>query len=356
MVQLSRILNIKRGRQLTAPRDYSPPQEDSGVQCSIRAIHYELGDLRSIEAIAGIDSLSSEFRSLRDGRLRHYAVGTGGPLQLAASCVSRTLTETACAPQEIQTVVLASERCLQTSRYEELNSFFSDMGLTRALPIGIYLSGCTNATVALRVASSIRQTEHLESVLVVGMDTLLPEAAHRVQAPGACVFSDAAVSFLVGPPGAGDFDVLGVEHVTSPQIGRLELRQNSLAAIRECMAGPRDAVKHLLARNGLRPEEIACFLNANLVYGLALAQAKMCGFKPSQCYLDNIPRFAHTYAGDPFINLRDACAQNRVADGEYVLLLGTAATSWGAVLLRKSKAIANGNTVHQTGLPDNSLR
>src|SRR5262249_13856548 len=185
--------------------------------------------------------------------------------------------------------------------------------------------------------SAIRQTEQLNTVLVVNTDTLPLEAEYRVESPGACVFSDAAISFLVGPPGEGDFDVLGIEHVAIPQIGRFELRENSFHTIRECMAGPRAAVQDLLSRAGLRPDQIACFLNANLVYGLTVAQARMCGFKTSQCYLENIPRFSHAYAGDPFINLRDACASKRVSDGDYVVLLGTAATSWGAVLLQKCK-------------------
>jgi 3-oxoacyl-[acyl-carrier-protein] synthase III len=312
----------------------APGTPSAASLCSFGALHYELGDLRDIGEIEGVDPNAGYMKVLRDGRVRCFSHSGLPPLDLAARCMHRTLEESGCTPADVDVLVLASDRLLETSSYPRLSELMTRLGLSRASIIGVGLSGCTNATVALRTAAALQSAEALGHILVVSVDTLPPDVAHRVQPQGTCVFSDAAVSFMVGPSGRREFDVLGIEHEPSHHIGLLDLQGDSIRAIRESLSGPRAAVQRLLARAGVRPGQVHKLFAANFVYGVALAQARMCGFRESQCFFDNLPRFGHTYAGDPFIGLEDYTTANR-QDGLF-LLLGSFTTSWGAVLVRRS--------------------
>jgi 3-oxoacyl-[acyl-carrier-protein] synthase III len=332
----ARLLSLRDGRSVEVLRqtpDGIRAAVSTDALCSFGALHYELGDLRDLSELEGIDPNAPYMKVLRAGRVQRFSESRLSALDLAAMCVRRTLEEARCDPRDVDALVLASDRLLQSTSYPQLNGFLDQLGLSRTSVVGVGLSGCTNATVALRTAAAFQRAERCRRILVVSVDTLPSDPEHRIQPQGTCVFSDAALSFMVSPPGEGEFDVLGIEHESALHVGHLDMQGDTVRAMRDALGAPRAAVARLLSRASLRPADIRGIFAANFIYGVALAQARMCGFKESQCYFDNIPRFGHTYAGDPFINLKDSVTST--GNRGLFVLVGSFTTSWDAVLVRR---------------------
>src|SRR5262245_7443057 len=131
---------VERGQLQRGEPDRGGPRD---AVCSFGALHYELGELRDLDQIRGVDLDAPYVSVLRSGGAVHFAQSMDEPLELAMRPVRRTL-ESAGDPREIEAVVLASDRLLQTHSYPDVSGFINRLGLGNATVIGVGLSGCTN--------------------------------------------------------------------------------------------------------------------------------------------------------------------------------------------------------------------
>jgi 3-oxoacyl-[acyl-carrier-protein] synthase-3 len=302
--------------------------------CSVAAIAYALGELRDIGEIEELRDEPEVLAALRNGGLKDYSVTTRSPLEQAEMSVRKTLQQRF-NNEPINALIYASESPWSEGLYVQLNQMLVQLGLRDAYPVGVSLSGCTNFSMAIRLAASLIQAEGLHNILVVCSDRA-PDGGRRTMRPGVCVFSDGAVSCLVGRAGAGEFDVLQIRHENAPEMGEFNLERDAGNLILGIIDGIRKAVQGALLPTDSKPEHIRRVLLGNFARHIAKMYASLSGFSEEQCFFDNIPRFAHTYAGDPLINLCDSHRQNPLTPGDLCILLGIAVTSWGVLVLRKT--------------------
>lgn len=305
------------------------------IGCSIAAIAYELGELRDIGEIEELRNEPEMLAALRSGGVERYSVTTRSPLEQAELCLRKTLAQCGSETGPIEAVVYASESSWSVSQYALLNAMLVRLGLRNAYPVGVSLSGCTNFSTAIRVAAGLIRAEGLHNVLVVCSDKA-PQDGTRTMRPGVCVFSDGAASCLIGRAGAGEFDVLQIGHENSPEMGEFNLEKDAAGLIMGIIDGVRKAVERALLPLGKQPADIRRLLLGNFARHIATMYASLSGFSDEQCFFDNIPRFAHTYAGDPLINLCDSHRRIPLNSGDLCVLLGIAVTSWGVLVLRKT--------------------
>jgi 3-oxoacyl-[acyl-carrier-protein] synthase III len=306
-----------------------------GIGCSIGAISYELGELRDIGEIEELRNEPEMLTALRAGGLERYAVTTLSPLEQAEACLRKTLAQRDAETGPIEALVYASDSPWSVDLYPRLNGMLVRLGLHNAYPLGVSLSGCTNFSAAIRIAANMIRAEGLHNVLVVSSDKA-PQGGCRAMRPGVCVYSDGAVGCLIGRAGAGEFDILQICHENSLEMGEFNLEKDAAALIMAIIDGVRNAVERALLPLGKQPADIRRLFLGNFSKHVATMYASLAGFSDEQCFLDNIPRIAHSYAGDALINLCDSHRRTPLDAGDLCLLLGIAVANWGVLVLRKT--------------------
>jgi 3-oxoacyl-[acyl-carrier-protein] synthase III len=101
-------------------------------------------------------------------------------------------------------------------------------------------------------------------------------------------------------------------------------------------AGIRKATKLTLEAINKKPKDFRRIITNNYILPVAKQSVKLCGFDEAQGYYENIPRFAHTIAGDVMINLCDLHSKEPFKSDDLVFLLATSPSSWHTVALRKT--------------------
>lgn len=306
---------------------------------AVSGLAYEIGDLKPLESIEALRRSERSLISLRDKGVRRYAESELGPAAMAARAARRTLGITGVAPRDIDAVIYAStsfwEKRFTTER--EISWLLFELGLENAHPVGVFLPGCANASISIRMAANLVRAEGYRHVLVATADKVAPEHPEkRVMWPDVSVLSDSAASCLVGAAGTGSFDVLRMAHRSSPAMWDLDADSNLAAFLMGTVKGARRTAHAVLSAAEVEPAAIRRLITNNYNEPVMRMMARQCGFAEEQAFLDNVPRFAHGYAADTLINLADCTAHEPAAPGDLYFLLGTGHKNWGAALLRKT--------------------
>lgn len=297
------------------------------------AIAYELGELQDIERIKDLAEDPGLLEVFRIRGLGTFAESDVGARELARRVAERSLS--ACGvPREDFDVVLYATDLLPTEALfstTELNGLLNDLGLPNAYPLGVSLGACANFAPAIQIAASLVQTGGARNVLLVIVEKL-QEPHSRLMDLGMSVLSDAAVACVVRG-GSGAYEVLRVGRASTPAVQSLSLESDSRAFFAATATGVKRAVDDALGPFGMSRGDVARVLSNNYVSHIQKAFVQNAGFVATQCYFENVARFAHAFSADTLINLKDSEDERPLRAGERALLLGTAPTSWAAVLL-----------------------
>lgn len=303
--------------------------------CSIAGLAYELGEPALVAELPQL-AADQEARSLLlEGGLEHYAASTLSLSQLACRSMKRTLEAAGVSPDAVDMVLYASNSVdsPQASRGVELQRVLQQLDLLGALPIGITMAGCSNAMTALRIAADA-VLRGAKSVLVVTVDRVAPHE-DRVLPKAVTVLSDGAASFLVGPPGQGDHDVLGLSFRSAPDLATMDMSEP--AFLIGTVNSSRNVIGKVLDACGLQPEELVLAAGNNFRRPLVSTLLSYGGLDSLELYEDNLTRFAHCQSADTFINLADATRESRLPPGGVALLLANTFFLWGACVVRRSE-------------------
>jgi 3-oxoacyl-[acyl-carrier-protein] synthase III len=302
------------------------------------ALTYELGQLRDIEHIPELIEDPAMLEVYRVRGLGTFAESSLTPRELGTRVAARTLSEAGIAPSEIDLVLYATDHLTTEQLYgrPEMNHLLSDLGLSTASALGIALGGCANFGSAIQVAASLIRTGEARNVLLLIVEKLHGPGS-RLMDLGMSVLSDAAVACVISArPGA--YEVLRVGRSSAPAVDQISLERNSREFFAATAQGVKRAVDDALAPFGMGRGDVARLFTNNYVTHIQKAFVQHAGFKLEQCFLDNVVRFAHAFSADTLINLADSERARPMVSGERVLLLGTAPSTWAAVLLEARRA------------------
>lgn len=309
-----------------------------GAPVYVHSVAYELGEI--VEPISEISDLQQDSVSLESFLalgLANFCRTERAPAELARACSVRTLTEAQLAGGDIDILLYASETLLEKRYYAfDTKQFCCDMELSRAYPMGLFGSECANAQNGIQLAADIIRAGRARNVLLVTTD-LIPEhkGFSRVW-PSVTVLSDAACSCIISstPPVRG-YELLSTALWTNPSLWNIDLSVKLLEYFKGIVQGVKRVGTEVLRLAELQREHVQHVLVNNYNLSVVRTFVSQMGFELSQAYLDNLPRFAHSFAADGLINLTDLVATGKVAPGHHCVLLGSGTTAWAASLLRR---------------------
>ncbi len=211
------------------------------------------------------------------------------------------------------------------------------LGADRTQAFSMSHLSCTTGLYALTVLTAMLRADPdgATALLLSGEKVISPVIAHL---PKTTLLSDAASATVVGLGGPGD----AVLHVAHRTLGRY---YRSRDMPEELQREYRDRyvptlvsiIDEAVTGAGFELDDIAMILPHNVNRFSWMAASRLMNFPIERIYLENVPRMAHGYSADPFINLATARAESTVRPGDLALLVsaGQGAT-FGAAVLRLS--------------------
>jgi 3-oxoacyl-[acyl-carrier-protein] synthase III len=313
---------------------------------SLSSISYALGEHEHEVTGDGPARLNESQRAkLLENGLKYYRTSSRSPSELAAESVAGTLDDAGIDPKEIEAVVYTT--CSFWSDPElpglgkgaQLSSEFSRkivrnvvhaLGMSNAQSYGVFLAESGNFTSGIRVARNLIVADGLRNVIYVNTDKLTDEES-KVVPSEISMMSEAACSCLVSSEERGGF-----------RLGKLAQKSNPLmstfaadAALKVLMEVAKGVKATCNAVTGGDASVYRKLVTNNYSRNTLMMLAHQAGCTEAQLYMDNLPRFAHAFACDNLINLKDLCASEGVSPGDRFLMLSSGPLTWGALELEK---------------------
>ena len=215
-------------------------------------------------------------------------------------------------------------------------------------------AACSGFIFSLETAAGLIASEKHQKILVVGGDTMTSVLDYEDRTT--CIlFGDGAGAVLLEPTDGEDgiidsimfTDGSGGKRLFMPGGGsrhpatretvdqRLHyLKQDGREVYKSAVRGMADAAETILLRNGLSGKDLKLFIPHQANKRIIDASAEKLGLSEEQVLI-NIERVANTTAGTIPIGLSEAVADERLEEGDLLLLSAFGAGfTWGATLIR----------------------
>lgn len=313
------------------------------IEVTIGNICYQLGenifDIKD-DGPAKIDDNQRE--SLTKNGIKYYATSDKSPSELAADAVLKTLEECDIAAEDIDAVVYSTcsfwsdPELPELGKNSQLSSEFSkkiiknvvfDLGMENAQTYGVFLAESGNFTSGMRFANNLLYSDDVENIIYVNTDKLTEDESKIVPSE-ISIMSEAAVSCLVSSTQKGEFRIENIAQKSKPSMSAFE-KGDFLRVLMEVAKGVELTCKAALKGN--KPEDYLKLITNNYSENTLRMLSYQAGFTNEQLFMDNLSRFAHAFASDNLINLKDYCDLNEVKSGDKFMLLSTGPVTWGAV-------------------------
>ncbi|MFI9119546.1 3-oxoacyl-ACP synthase III family protein [Streptomyces bikiniensis] len=209
------------------------------------------------------------------------------------------------------------------------------LGLADAEAFGLSHQACVSSLGAIEVLGELLRAEGGEgayALMVTGEQAYSPVVQH---VPNTSIMADAAASCLITLDGEGDVVRSFATRTLGEYAQWLELTPEQNTEFGERYGGRIAEVIHqALEEAGLTLDDVELVIPHN-VNKLAWRQTiKELGVAPEKVFLDNVPRYSHTFASDVFVNYTTLRDEGRLVDGAPYLLVsvGLGAT-FGAMVI-----------------------
>ncbi len=317
------------------------------IQVTISHICYQLGEnVHHIEDDGPAKIDESQRETLEKNGIQHYVTSEKSPSELAAGAVAKTLAQCDLSPSDIDAVVYSTcsfwsdDDVIEQGKNSQISSEFSkkiiknvvnDFEMENAQSYGIFLAESGNFTSGMRFANNLLYSDDVENIIYVNTDKLTDDESKIVPSE-ISIMSEAAVSCLVSSTQKGEFKVENIAQKSKPSMSTFG-KEEFLKVLMEVAKGVDLTCKAALKDN--KPEDYLKLITNNYSENTLRMLSYQAGFTKEQLFMDNLPRFAHAFASDNLINLKDYCGTNDVQVGDKFLLLSTGPVTWGAIDISK---------------------
>lgn len=308
------------------------------MNVSLSGISYHLGETFSIASIPELQEKSDILENFLALGLKNYCVSSCSPALLAKQCISQTLEKAKLNPDEIDCFIYATNSFWEKNFYSnDIRQLLCDLKLTKAYPIGVFLSYCGNFHSAISIAHERIVAKRAKNVLLVTADMLSPHES-RIYPPNITILSDAVASCVITDQ-KGDFKIKNTYQHTNPYLWLSKPSDDLLGYMKATMDGIKAAYDGVMKAEGITAESISKVITNNYNLSIVRTFTMPARFKASQMYTANIARYAHAFASDNLINLDTCVKEESIKAGELLLLLGTSPTTWSTTLLESTHSV-----------------
>jgi 3-oxoacyl-[acyl-carrier-protein] synthase III len=267
--------------------------------------------------------------------LAQYASSASSTRELAVEA-ARSSLRAAFAPAIGAFVYATNTLAASNESRDDLRQFSLDLGISSAIPVGVFAWECANLHLAMRTSADLIATGRTSSVLVATADRCLPGET-RILPPNLTVLSDSAASAILSTePGPSPcFAIVGAGEHSDPSLWKLDVERELQEFYRGTVDGIKAAVAGALASSRMSIGDVSSVITNNYNLSIMRTFAAQIGFDAKRAWTKNLARFGHAYAADNIINLADMVSAGEVPPGAHVLLVSSGPTTWGATLLRR---------------------
>ena len=276
-----------------------------------------------------------------------------GPTDLAARAARQALDDAGIGPADVDALVVVESRAPETLMSSEATRLQSAIGAHRAVTFSVGGLGCVSVTPALLTARGLLAADP-------GMAHVLVAHGSKPATPGryrhpVTVNGDGGMAMVVGRDGpvrvldvlqetnGAYWDLFSVDYRGRPvrtwRERCTDLRQYSFRLALEGRQRLRDLRAELLARHGMSPEDVTCYLSHNLSAGSYRFTEEALDISVDKVCLDNLRRFGHLGPADVVLNLWTALERGALRPGERAVLLNASpVAAWSVVLVEATGA------------------
>ncbi|MFE9613359.1 3-oxoacyl-[acyl-carrier-protein] synthase III C-terminal domain-containing protein [Streptomyces sp. NPDC006012] len=218
-----------------------------------------------------------------------------------------------------------------------------DLGLPGTEAFGLSHQACVSSLGGIDVVGELLRAEAEEgayALMITGERAYSPIVQH---VPNTAIMADAAAACLVTLDGAGDRVRSFVTRTLGEYAKWLELTPEQNTQFGE-RYGERiaEVIHEAVDQAGLSFEDIELVIPHN-VNMLAWRQTiKVLDVPREKVFLDNVPRYSHTFASDVFVNYTTLRDEGRLVDGAHYVMVsvGLGATFGAMVITHRKRATA----------------
>ena len=180
---------------------------------------------------------------------------------------------------------------------------------------------CASAFQLLALSKNLfEQLKNDETILLLTADSAFTKILQTI--PGSTVLSDgAAAVFFKKTPGLHAIIDILIEEEGKYAKGLLGDKNEQAMFLNNYSQKVTALIKTIVDRNGLAFHKISAIFpnNVNTLSWKQIAHHLNISFE--KIYTKNIPRYAHCFGADPFINLKDGITEGVIKPGDYYLLV-----------------------------------
>ncbi len=286
-------------------------------------------------------------------RQRHLVDEGVATSDLAVEAARRCLAERGIEPGEVEVILVATvtpdmlfpaTACLVQNKLDAPGAWGFDLS-----------AACCGFVYALQVGAKLVESGAQKKVLVIGADVMSSIIDYTDRAT-CIIFGDGAGAVLLEPAEEDEIGMIDYLHeidgsggasLYMPGGGSLNppsaetvakkmhyVHQDGQAVYKFAVRKMAEATEKLLERNGVRGNDLDCFIPHQANKRIIVSTAERLGM-PSERVIVNIDRFGNTTAGTIPLAMETAREENRLRKGDLVLLASVGAGyTVGTCLLR----------------------
>ncbi|MEV5576526.1 3-oxoacyl-[acyl-carrier-protein] synthase III C-terminal domain-containing protein [Spirillospora sp. NPDC052269] len=281
--------------------------------------------------------------------IERVAVGEGlTAVDLAARAGRHALATAGVDPAELAGLIMVEPRAPGALSSSEATALQAALGADRAAAFSVGGLGCASIVPALRAAAGVLATDPRAPYVLV-VHGAKPVTARRYRHP-VTVNGDAGQAVLVGRDGPLRVrDILLETSGAYWDLFRVDYRNQEPGRWREeCTDLPKYSFRlavetrkrlaalhdRLLENNGVRREDVSCYVGQNLSTAALRVVAESLGVRISEVCADNLREYGHLGPGDAFFNLSTAIDRGELPEGGLAVVLNMSpAAAWSAMLV-----------------------
>lgn len=287
----------------------------------IGGIAYACGSLQPIDSIPALREKPADLTYLRKLGLRTYSVIGEKPRALLKAKAMETLAETGVQPKDVDAVIFFSTTFRFQDEHSDLALITHELGMSKALPFGMFLNQCSNYTQALLFAKQLAYCEGMKNMLILNADILDDSRFPRVMDARTSVYGDVVLTFMVSTNSIGGYRIADLSHRYVAEMATLDAGRDIVRFITAYSDGFKSVCRDVYERTGTAPSEYKRLITANYNHSVLRNLALLAGMKEDSLYMENIPRFGHCFSADQLISLNCLERSGPIPKGSLFLLV-----------------------------------
>jgi 3-oxoacyl-[acyl-carrier-protein] synthase III len=286
-------------------------------------VSYRHGTWHQIADLSSDGSVGpDQIRALTQAGLSRFSVLDEPVRTHYPECVGESLDKAELSGADVDAVLFISSTFSSYDDHGDLVELCRQLGLTKALPIGLFLAQCSNFSYALMVAKSLIDAQGMRSVLLLGADALDESRSSRVLPANASVFSDTVLSCVVSADLAHGYRIEAVNHIVEPELSALDPAVDTLKFMDLFILRMQELCARAYSRTGLGPEEFSHLVLANLAIPVLRNYAAVSRIPFSRVATKYVGVFGHCFAYDQLITLAELADHGEIGTGDLAHVLG----------------------------------